>query len=251
VLNDKAMIDSAANAARFVLAHMADEHGLICGTWMTKPGGPAFLADWANMANGLVALYTATRDLNWLEKACDLAGGLLNRFADADGFSMTTHGAEALLTAPRDAYDGAMPSGSACAVRALQRLGRLTGETKWQDAYQAASRALTPMAQNAPPSHAYLLTAMLVENEPPRHVIIAAGKNSEEAASAYGSLLGRFDPFTTVIWYDGSPKMREAIPFLEDYKTEKPFAAYVCENYTCRQPVFSAAELMESTLPPD
>jgi uncharacterized protein YyaL (SSP411 family) len=104
------------------------------------------------------------------------------------------------------------------------------------------------MAQNAPPSHAYLLTAMLVENEPPRHVIIAAGKNSEEAAAVYGLLLRRFDPFTTVIWYDGSPEMRKIMPFLEDYKTDRAFAAYVCENYTCRQPVFSAAELIESTL---
>ncbi|MGI5920042.1 MAG: thioredoxin domain-containing protein [Christensenellales bacterium] len=250
VLSDEALAESAVRAAKFVMTHMADEQGLICGTWLTKPGGPALLADWANMANGLLSLYTVTQDIVWLEKAKVLAEGLLQRFADSDGFSMTSHGAEALLIAPRDAYDGAMPSGSSCAVRALQRLWRLTGEEKWQEAYNAAIRALLPMAESSPPSHAHLITTVLIGQEAPRQVIIVADAGSAEAALAYRALLRRFDPFTTVIWYDGSRAMQEAMPFLKSYNTDKPFAAWVCENRVCKKPEFSAEELIQS-LPPD
>jgi len=246
VLGDEMLAESAARAARFVMTHMADGKGLVCGTWLTRPGGPAFLADWANMANGLIALYTVTRDIAWLEKAKVLAEGLLQRFADADGFSMTSHGAEALLTAPRDAYDGAMPSGSSCAVRALQRLWRLTGEDRWQEDYNAVIRSLLPMAESSPPSHAHLITTVLIEQEPPRQVIIAANAGSAQAASAYNLLLRRFDPFTTVIWYDGSRAMQETMPFLKSYNTDKPFAAWICEDHVCKRPVFTIEELIKS-----
>jgi len=250
VLGDEALTDSAVRAARFVMTHMADEQGLVCGTWLTKPGGPAFLADWANMANGLLSLYAVTRDIAWLEKAKSLAEGLLQRFADANGFSMTSHGAEALLIAPRDAYDGAMPSGSSCAIRALQRIWRLTGEEKWQEAYNDAIQALLPMAESSPPSHAHLITTALIEQEPPRQIIIAADADSAEAASAYRALLRRFDPFNTVIWHDGSRAAQEAMPFLKSYNADKPFTAWVCENRVCKKPVFSADELIQS-LPSD
>jgi uncharacterized protein YyaL (SSP411 family) len=243
VLNDVSNIDSAERAAKFVMSQMADKNGLVCGTWLDKPGGPAFLADWANMTNGLLALFTATRNIVWFEKAKMLATGLLDRFADEGGFSMTPRGAEMLLTAPRDAYDGAMPSGSACAVMALQRLWRLTGEDRWHEALQASVSALMPLAVSSPPSHAYLLTAILLESAPPRQVIIMAAADNPEALFAYKELGQRFNPFTTVIWHDGTEEMKNALPMLEAYKSDKPFTAYVCENFTCRQPVFSCETL--------
>jgi len=105
------------------------------------------------------------------------------------------------------------------------------------------------MAESSPPSHAHLITTLLIEQEPPRQVIIAASADSAEAASAYEALLRRFDPFTTVIWYDGSRAMQEALPFLKSYNTDKPFAAWVCENRICKKPVFSADELFQSLSP--
>ena len=145
---DAALVDSAERAARFVTIRMVDAEGLSCGTYLNGPGGPAFLADWANMTNGLLSLFTATRRTEWMEQAKRLASGMLRLFTDEQGFSMSPKGGEQLIMAPRDTYDGAMPSGTACAVTALQRLYRLTGEDMWREALESVVGVLVPMAES-------------------------------------------------------------------------------------------------------
>ena len=243
VFGDGTLVESAAAAARFVFSRMAEENGLVCGTYLNGTGGPAFLADWTNMTNGLLALFAATRDIEWLKNAKMLADGMLRLFADKSGFSMAPKGAETLLMAPRDTYDGAMPSGNACAVWALQRLYRLTGEEKWREAMQTAVDALLPSAESSPPSHIHLLTALMGESIPHRQIIIAAPSHSTEAADAYQKIIRRFDPFSTVVWYDGTSEMEALLPSVAGYKSDKAFAAFVCENYNCKAPVFTPKEL--------
>ena len=240
------MVESAEAAARFVLSRMAEENGLICGTYLNGTGGPAFLADWTNMTNGLLALFAVTRDLEWLKHAKTLADGMLQLFADDKGFSMTPKGAEALLMAPRDTYDGAVPSGNACAVWALQQLYWLTGEEKWREAMQAAVEALLPLAESSPPSHIHLLTALMDESIPHRQVIIAAPPDSTEAADAYQKIMRGFDPFTTALWYDGTSNMETLLPSAAGYKSDKAFAAYICEDFKCKAPVYTPNELFEA-----
>jgi uncharacterized protein YyaL (SSP411 family) len=246
------MMWSAEAAARFVLSHMADENGLVCGTYMKDPGGPAFLADWANMTNGLLALFEATRNLDWLEKAKILADGMLRLFVDDRGFSMTPKGGEQLLMEPRDTYDGAMPSGNACAVLALQRFHWLTGEERWREALEKALAALLPSATGSPPSHIHLLTAILGESIPHRQVIIVAPPNSKDAEDAYQSILRLFEPFSTVLWYDGTREMDAEMPLLTEYKSDTAFTAYVCEGFRCKAPVKTLKELYEElSITPD
>ena len=236
-------IASAQRAADFVLTYMTSDAGLICGTYMNGPGGPAFLADYANMANALLALFKATRKLEYLEKTKALATQLLALFRDDSGFSMTPPDAEALFMRPRDDYDGASPSGSSSAVLALVSLAHITGEPEWQDAADSAVRDLLRMAAASPPSHTYFLYALLLHTTPHRQIVIAAAADNADAARAYTALSAQYDPFTTVIWYDGEEQTDRVLPQYAPYKTDAPFAAYVCENFACQQPVFSAEEL--------
>ena len=245
-LGETALTRSAEAAAQFVMAHMTDDKGLACGTYLNGPGGPAFLADWANMINGLLALFAATRSIQWLEKSRTLAEGMLRLFADESGFAMTPKGAEVLLMSPRDTYDGAMPSGNAFAVWALQRLHWLTGEDRWRKALEKALAALLPLAECSPPSHIHLLTALLGEGTPHRQIIITARPDSAEAAEVYSKIARQFEPYTTLLWYDDTQEMTDALPMLSEYRTDRPFAVYICENYQCRQPLYTLDELMKA-----
>jgi uncharacterized protein YyaL (SSP411 family) len=146
---------------------------------------------------------------------------------------------------PRDDYDGATPSGSSAAVLALVSLAAITGETQWQDVADSAISDILPMAAASPPSHLYFLYALLLHSTPHRQIVISASADSDDAAHAYAELTARYDPFTTVIWYDAG--LDEALPHYAEYKTDAPFAAYVCENFACQQPVFSVEELLEMT----
>ncbi len=239
-------IESAKRAADFVLTQMTSDSGLICGTFMNGPGGPAFLADYANMANALIALYKATRKLCYLEKAKVLAFQMLALFRDDSGFSMTSPNAEALFMNPRDDYDGATPSGSSGAVLALVNLALITGEPEWQDAADKAIDDMLSMAASSPPSHVYFLYALLLHTTPHRQIVLSAAADSADAARVYAALAARYDPFTTVIWYDRSVEADKTLPHFAQYKTDAAFAAYVCENFACRQPVFSADELLNT-----
>ncbi len=239
-------IESAQKAADFVLTHMMNGEGLTCGTYMNGPGGPAFLADYANMANALIALYKATHRLDYLEKAKSLASQMLSLFRDDKGFSMTSANAETLFMHPRDDDDGATPSGTSSAVLALVSLAHLTGEPEWQVAADSAVNDVLPMAAASPPSHTYFLYALLLHSAPHRQIVIAAPPESVDASRVCAQLAERYDPFTTVIRYDGQAETDSVLPHYAQYKTDAPFAAYVCENFACRQPIFSSEEIMRS-----
>ena len=239
-------VESAQQAADFIIKTMMNETGLTCGTYMDSPGGPAFLADYANMANALTTLYIATRKTEYIHKAKSLASQMIKLFRDNNGFAMTTADSETLFMLPRDDYDGAIPSGSASAVMALVNLYHVTGEVIWQQEADRAIADMLPMAAASPPSHMYLLSAMMRQDVPHRQIVISAPAENDDAAYAYQTLLRRHDPFTTVIWYDGSEEMDDAFPHFAQYKTDAPFAGYVCQNFTCQQPVYSVKELLDS-----
>ncbi len=238
-------IESAQRAADFILNYMMNEKGLICGTYMDSLGGPAFLADYANMAVAFATLYTASRKTDYIEKAKLLASQMLKLFRDKNGFAMTTADFEALFMLPRDDYDGAIPSGSASAVMALVKLYQITGEALWLDEADNAINVMLPLTYASPLSHMYLLTAMMLKNVPQRQIVISSPASCEDAAYAYETLLRRYDPFATVIWYDNSAEMNNALPHYEQYKTDAPFAGYVCQNFACQQPVYSVNELID------
>ena len=243
LLHEPEYIRCAQKAADFVLSHMSDNSGsLVCGTYLNGEAGPAFLADYANMINGLLALYAAMRQTNYLYKAQQMASKMLALFADERGFSMSVQ--ETLFMHPRDEYDGAMPSGSACAVMALVSLWHLTGESKWGNAADAAIQAMLPMASDSPAAHVYFLLALMRYRVLHRQVVIVAEQQNAEAAAAYDALRQRYMPFTTLIWYDKSEQMDSLMPHLAQYKKDAPFAGYVCENFACKQPVFSVEQLL-------
>jgi uncharacterized protein YyaL (SSP411 family) len=238
-------IESARKAADFILGSMMNESGLICGTYMNGPGGPAFLADYANMACALTTLYIATRQTEYIHNAKILARRMLKLFRDKNGFAMTTADSEALFMLPRDDYDGAIPSGSSSAVKALVNLYHVTGDSFWQEEADSVISNMLPTAAASPPSHVVLLTALLQRDMPHRQIVISAPAGSEDAASAYQTLISRYDPFTTVIWHDRSAEMDKEFSHLSEYKTDAPFAGYVCQNFACQQPVYSVNELMD------
>jgi uncharacterized protein YyaL (SSP411 family) len=102
------------------------------------------LEDYADVAEGLLALYWATGDLEHLRGAHALLEVVLTRFPDGNGgFWDTADDAEVLVRRPQDPTDNATPSGAAAAAGALLTYGALTGS----DAHRtAAEDCLTQLA---------------------------------------------------------------------------------------------------------
>jgi uncharacterized protein YyaL (SSP411 family) len=87
---------------------MRGEQGL-SGIWTdgvrSKKG---FLADYANMCNALIALYTSTLELGCLREAETLAKEMVRLFwnGEDERFYMDPAGESELFMRPRDEYDG-------------------------------------------------------------------------------------------------------------------------------------------------
>ena len=105
------------------------------------------LEDYADVAEGLLALYSAAGDLDQLRGAHALLEVVLTQFSDgAGGFWDTArdaHEADPLVRRPQDPTDNATPSGAAAAAGALLSYAALTGSERHR---RAAEQCLSGLA---------------------------------------------------------------------------------------------------------
>jgi len=237
---------AAQRTADFILAHMVTEDGSVNGIYGKPESG--FLADYANMACALYRLYFATLDIRYLEQALKIAEQMVTRFYEPgeNRFYMTAAEDEALFIRPRDEYDGAMPSGAARAMMALANLANLTGQDSLKKVLKSALDAFSATAKDSSASHVHYLSVVLTQMIPHRQIVMAAQRDDSEAMDAYRRICAQYQPFSTVIFYDKSEAMEAIMPELKSYRADRPFAGYVCENFTCGAPVYSQKELLST-----
>jgi hypothetical protein len=123
---------AAVEAARWIREHLwrPDERKLLRRYRDGEAAIDGFCEDYACMVWGLVELFQATGDLDWLDWALELTRVQTALFSDErDGgwFSTTGHDPAVLLRLKED-YDGAEPAAASVTVRNLLTLGHLAGE---------------------------------------------------------------------------------------------------------------------------
>ena len=127
----------------------------------------AFLDDYALLGLGFLALYDATGDAKWLQRASRLADDLLARFRRADGSLATTTAEQEFPMSPPEDGDNIYPSGSSAAVDLLLRLERSTRATRYLDAARGIVGRLGHRLEDAPESWPAMLLALQENNFAP------------------------------------------------------------------------------------
>jgi hypothetical protein len=196
---------------------------------------PGYLDDYAQLLQATLDCLQYEWDGETLDFAIDLAGQLLERFADTDhgGFFFTADDHEQLIQRPKSWQDEAMPSGSAVAALALHRLGILVGR---QDFTASAEKALQSVADNLnrTPLHAPGFVALLAAlNRPPLQLVVRADRVELETWRA--AILPRLEPRQSAYFI---PPDATGLPDEIAQKTsERLPAAWICEGFSCRPPV--------------
>ncbi len=118
----------ARRNADFLLANLRDANGrLNCSYKDGQARLNGYLEDYANLADGLLALYETTFDEKYFIAAREVADQILAHFLDAHGgFFDTSDDHEELVVRPKDVQDNATPSGSAMAWKKLRFLTEFT-----------------------------------------------------------------------------------------------------------------------------
>jgi hypothetical protein len=165
----------ARSAARALLtATLTPEGTLFHSFCQGKPGVPGFLDDYAFLIGALLDLYETDFDAEWLTTALTLEKTMIREFHDpATGrFFLTAHGAEKLITRPKDGYDGAIPSGNSMAALVSLRLARLTGQSSFEKLAQGVFNSLVEEISPAPNGFSLLLTAADLAQGPTTEIVL-------------------------------------------------------------------------------
>src|SRR5207245_9004336 len=162
VLGRRDLVTAAEANARFLLSRMR-ENGRMRRSYKDGRAPLAgFLEDQAAVADGVLSVYEATFDPQWLEEIRRLVTEMLTAFWDeeAAAFFDTAKDQERLVVRPQDVTDNAIPLGTSLAVDVLLRAGMLLGEPSWTDRARVTLERLAPTAATTPLAFGHLLTAL-------------------------------------------------------------------------------------------
>ncbi|MFI7618092.1 thioredoxin domain-containing protein [Nonomuraea terrae] len=242
---------AAATAAAELLAgtHMVDGRLLRTSRDGRAGANAGVLEDYANVAEGLIALYGVTGEARWLRLAGSLLDTVLDRFADGSGgFYDTADDAERLFQRPQDATDNATPSGRYAAAGALLSYGALTGSTRHREAAEAALGTVSVLAAGHARFAGWgLAVARAALSGPVEVAVVGPADDPRTAALHREALLADVPGLVVALGRgDGADRgtgdpltPREAFPALLEGRglVDEAPAAYVCRGFTCRMPV--------------
>jgi len=86
--------------------------------------------------------------------------------------------------------------------------------------------------------------SLLLRRKAAHRQIVITGTDFGIVKEALRRLRREYMPFATILYIDGSKQSNEMFSHLPDYGTDKPFSAYICEEYTCKSPVYSIENML-------
>jgi len=243
---------AALRAAAFRAATLRD----LPGGWPRRSGrrgavsGAGFAEDFALVIQAWLDLYEATFDEAWVIRAERLQQALDEKFWDAahGGYFNSAADAPDVVVRLKEDYDGAEPAASSVAALNLFRLASLTGEAAYHDRGRRTLAAFRARWEEAPQALPQMLCAFEPALDPPRHVVLTGRPGTPGFAALADAARARLGPRRTLLALDATPGARAFFarnsPWLAAMGAGDGRAtAYVCEEYVCRAPARTAADL--------
>ena len=202
---------------------------------------PAYLDDYAFLADALLELLQTRWRSSDLTFAKSLMDALLLKFEDAadGGFFFTASDHERLIHRTKTFSDDATPSGNGIAASVLCRLGYLLGEPRYLDAAERTLRAGWPLLQQYPPAHMSMANALQDFLTSVQILII---RGDAPRIAEWSAKIGALYAPARMIF--AIPRDAEELPpALSTKRAVAGTAAYVCTGMTCSAPLTDLGEL--------
>ncbi|WP_037861354.1 thioredoxin domain-containing protein [Streptomyces sp. NRRL S-340] len=233
------LVGAALGAADLLVRlHMDERAGLTRTSRDGHAGENAgVLEDYADVAEGFLALASVTGEGVWLDFAGLLLDHVLTRFTDPESGSLydTATDAEKLIRRPQDPTDNATPSGWTAAAGALLGYAAHTGSQPHRAAAERALGVVQALGPRVPRFVGWGLAVAEAALDGPREVAVVGPSPADERARALHrtALLAPAPGAVVAYGTEGS----DEFPLLAG----RPLlggepAAYVCRNFTCDAP---------------
>jgi uncharacterized protein YyaL (SSP411 family) len=245
-LGDRAYLDAAVSAARFVSERLTDTSGGLLRRFREGDAAiPGFLEDYAFYIHGLIELYEAALDVRYLEQALSLSLVMIDRFEDRrlGGLFTSMRDGERLIADLKEFYDGAGPSPNSVAADDLLRLFGLTGDI---DLLRAADRifaAFSGAISAHPEAAPGFLIALERRLEPGHQVVIVGERGSDSTGAMIETVHRTVLPAGTLLFVPSGDtaerrRIEKVCPFVEGMGArDGRTTAYICEGHACREPL--------------
>jgi hypothetical protein len=252
ILKDAGLLEVAIRAVTFIRDNLYDPatRTLLRRYRDEEAGCAGQLDDYVTLTDALLALYQATQDPSWLVWSEELIEQTIQLFwQDAGGFFYDSVADSSLKVRMRGSYDGAEPAGNSVAAHNLLRLARLRARDDWRQMAERLVSSFSQVIDQYPPALPLMLSAWQCLDAEPLQVVVAGERGAADTEAMLQVSERRFDPHRLILLADGEENQRylsERLPFLDSVQPiDKRATAYVCVDFTCRQPVHDPAELEE------
>ena len=251
VIDEPRYLEIATRSANFVRTKLYDPSRKILYRSYREGRGnvEGFADDYAMVIQGLLDLYEASFDIEWLKFASQLQEIQDRLFFDEKngGYFSNSGRDESVFVRMKDDNDGAEPAASSIAALNLLRLSQIYDDPKIAERAKKTIDAFATILLQFPSGMPQMLVAVENSLGKPRQIVIAGKKDSPETKALLKEVHRHFLPDTIVILADANEGQKylgernEAVRAMSLIEG-KP-AAYVCENFTCKAPVTDVKRL--------
>lgn len=255
VLEDETYSQRAVKAANFVKKYLYTQDKKLLRSCYTQGSGvgqiekpiEGFLDDYACMIRGLLNLYEATFNEDWLVWAEELQKTQDELFWDNGlaGYFATTNSDPTILIRMKEDTDGAEPSGNSVSAHNLIKLSVLLDSEEFKEKAGKLLSSFTSRLTRVPIVLPEMVSALMLFHESPTQVGITGDITNPETAELV-SVARKSNMPGIIVALSGNRQsyLRDKNVALAKMKSiGDRQAAYVCRGKTCTLPVTTASEL--------
>ncbi|XP_031699965.1 spermatogenesis-associated protein 20 [Anarrhichthys ocellatus] len=258
VLGDKALLERAVRAGNFLKEHLWDAErqtvlrscyrGDEMEVTQISPPISGFLDDYAFVICGLLDLYEATLQTEWLQWAEELQLRQDALFWDdqGGGYFCSDPGDATVLLQLKEDQDGAEPSANSVSASNLLRLSHYSGRREWLQRSQQLLAAFSDRLTRVPIALPEMVQALMAQHYTLQQIVICGQRDAPDTASLLAAVNSLFLPHKVLMHIDGDADgfLRQRLPVLSSMSQQGGVAtAYVCQDFTCSLPVTDPQEL--------
>ncbi len=248
VLKIDEYLNVARKSADFILKNLYKDGKLLHRFRDGEAKIDGYLDDYSFFIWGLLELYEASFETQYLKTAIDLTETMIQLFWDDEngGFYFTDSENKDVIFRQKELYDGAIPSGNSVALLDLVKLAKITGRSDFNEIIDKLVETFATMVKKYPSAYTFFLSSLSFTLTQSFEIFIVGKRNElDEILKVINS---KFLPNKVTLFKpsDEESDITTISPFASEYKEiNGKTTIYICTNYECKKPVNDIKELSE------
>jgi uncharacterized protein len=244
-----AHLQSAINAAAFLRDTMwkSSERRLLRRYRAGDAAIDAFAEDYAYLIFGLLELFQASGDPQWLAWARELQKRQDELFwDDAGGWFSTTGEDPSVLVRMKEDYDGAEPAPTSVSAMNLLTLAHLTGEGAYAERAAEALASFGGRLEQMGRAVPFMASVLSMSMAAAEQIVIVGARDAADTKVMWNAAHKLYRPFAVMTLVDPSQQegLAEHMPWIASMKmVDGKATAYVCKGFACEAPTTDPAVL--------